>query len=381
MQQVTIMESSKVSFEENPPSVKLYKDDTAFEIPALWLREKTQDPAATDTLTQQRLFDSHLIDPDIELSSVESMSTNAAWLSFTDGHRALYQSDLILNEIQGTNSYPEPVSWDCELNQDLIRHDWRQMTNDYAFSEALTAYLKYGFIILSNVPNTPEQVLDVGAKFGYVKETNFGKYFEVYSKPEANDLAYRSVRLGPHTDNPYRDPVPGIQLLHCLVNETTGGLSTLVDSIKVVDTLMSEDLSGYIMLKNTPVRFRFVDKGIELTTQRAMIHTDETGKTLGVHYSPRLDSLPLLSASNAKAFHKARKRLAELFNHHDYELKFKLLAGELMLFDNSRVLHGRTSYDPTEGHRHLQGCYIDLDGPRERFSAITKRLRVNQETY
>ncbi|PTU03707.1 gamma-butyrobetaine hydroxylase, partial [Pseudomonas sp. HMWF031] len=178
---------------------------------------------------------------------------------------------------------------------------------------------------------------------------------------------------------PYRDPVPGIQLLHCLINETTGGLSTLVDSVKVVDALKRENLAGYMLLKNTPVRFRFLDKGVELTTRRPMINTDEAGRTLGVHYSPRLDSLPLLSANDVKSFHQARKRLAELLNHPDYELKFRLQAGELMLFDNSRVLHGRTSYDPTEGHRHLQGCYIDLDGPRERLSEIMKRINSTEE--
>lgn len=373
------MQRSELKLQQTPPSVKLLTDSSEFDIPALWLREKTQHVDSTDAVTKQRLFDSHLIDPEVELVSLEKISLELVRLVFSDGHSATYSTAVLLAEIHDDDHYPELVSWDSGLDQRLVRHDWRGLGSDSAFEAALTAYLKYGFIILNNVPNTPEQVLDVGAKFGYVKETNFGKYFEVYSKPLAIDLAYSSVRLGPHTDNPYRDPVPGIQLLHCLVNETTGGLSTLVDSVKVVDALMREDVAGYLLLKNTPVRFRFVDKGVELTTRRPMINTDEAGKTLGVHYSPRLDSLPLLGERDVKTFHKARKRLAELFNHPDYELKFRLQAGELMLFDNSRVLHGRTSYDPTEGHRHLQGCYIDLDGPRERFSEIAKRLKSIEE--
>ncbi|MNC65659.1 Gamma-butyrobetaine dioxygenase [compost metagenome] len=105
-----------------------------------------------------------------------------------------------------------------------------------------------------------------------------------------------------------------------------------------------------------------------------MIHVDEKGRTLGVHYSPRLDQLPLLSPEKTRAFHRARKRLAQLFNSDRYELKFRLKEGELMLFDNSRVLHGRTSYNPNEGLRHLQGCYIDRDGPIERYSEVRKRM-------
>ena len=62
---------------------------------------------------------------------------------------------------------------------------------------------------------------------GSVRRTNFGEYFDVKSKPDPNDLAYTSLELSPHTDNPYRNPVPCIQLLHCIVSEVTGGLSTL----------------------------------------------------------------------------------------------------------------------------------------------------------
>ncbi|TQI33209.1 gamma-butyrobetaine hydroxylase [Pseudomonas aeruginosa] len=373
------MQTTAVLFIEHPPSVRAQTAQGNIELSALWLREKTEDQDSIDQLTRQRLFDSHMIDEMISLTEVKPEGTSQAFLTFSDGHHALYSSAEILAEINDSKEHTQSEAWDSKIDMSLVRHDWGKMGQDKAFATALTAYLRYGFIVLNNVPNTREQVLTVGSKFGYVKETNFGRFFEVYSKPHANDLAYRSVRLGPHTDNPYRDPVPGIQLLHCLVNETTGGLSTLVDSVKVVGALKAEDPNGYRLLKETPVRFRFVDQGVELKTWRPMISTDHDGNTLGVHYSPRLDSLPLLSGSETVAFHRARKRLAELFNHPDYELRFRLAAGELMLFDNSRVLHGRTSYDPSEGHRHLQGCYIDLDGPRERFSEIVKRAQRSSE--
>jgi gamma-butyrobetaine dioxygenase len=370
------MKNVEIIFKESPASVIFRKAETTLEVPALWLREKTPDADSIDTQTQQRLFDSHLIDPEIALIKLEKVNSSSAWLTFSDGHQALYTESEILDNALDLDPVPSAESWKSDINVKLVRHNWTELNDDAKFQASLIAYLKYGFIILTNVPNNAEQVLAVGSKFGYVKETNFGKYFEVYSKPSANDLAYRSVRLGPHTDNPYRDPVPGIQLLHCLINETSGGLSTLVDSVSVVEALKREDYEGYKLLKDTSVRFRFVDKGVELTSRRPMISVDDAGNTLGVHYSPRLDSLPLLEDAKVKAFHRARKRLAELFNHEDYELKFRLGAGELMLFDNSRVLHGRTSYDPSEGHRHLQGCYIDFDGPRERFSEVMKRLRM-----
>ncbi|MBS7689947.1 TauD/TfdA family dioxygenase [Pseudomonas lalucatii] len=89
--------------------------------------------------------------------------------------------------------------------------------------------------------------------------------------------------------------------------------------------------------------------------------------------------MPLLPLEQLKAFHRARQRLGELFCDPAYQIRFPLLAGELMLFDNSRVLHGRTRFDPSEGPRHLQGCYIDLDGPRERYASVRIQLSTLKE--
>jgi gamma-butyrobetaine dioxygenase len=42
--------------------------------------------------------------------------------------------------------------------------------------------------------------------------------------------------------------------------------------------------------------------------------------------------------------------------------------------DNRRLLHGRTAFDTREGLRHLQGCYIDVDGPRSVYRVLRRKL-------
>src|SRR3546814_13716960 len=112
--------------------------------------------------------------------------------------------------------------------------DWPALENSTdQLMVCLRQFFQRGFVILKNTPTERDSILTIARRFGYVRDTNFGPYFEVYSRPSSNDLAYRPVALAPHTDNPYRNPVPGIQLLHCLANETTGGLSTLVDRLAV----------------------------------------------------------------------------------------------------------------------------------------------------
>ena len=52
-------------------------------------------------------------------------------------------------------------------------------------------------------------------------------------------------------------------------------------------------------------------------------------------------------------------------------LAFKLRPGDMMVFNNRRVLHGRQAFDPNTGPRRLQGCYVDLDEWHSRIRVLT----------
>lgn len=370
------MSKLRVTLESSPPRVLVQTAQGTRELPALWLRERSRDPQSLDPHTEQRLYDPHRLPDDLALVRIEKRAgEDRAWLTFSDGYSGEYELTRLADEIErGDDGLPREVPWRADLALAALSVDGRTLNDDAARLRAVTAFLTHGLVIIRDLATDPECILEVAARFGHVRETNFGRYFEVYSRPGSNDLAYRSIALGAHTDNPYREPVPGIQLLHCLVNETRGGWSTLADSLAVAQSLRDEDPEGLQLLASTPVRFRFVDANEELIERRPIVQRDVDGRITGVHYSPRLDYLPLLDAGTTRRYQRARRRLSELFADPRFELRFPLQAGELMMFNNSRVLHGRTSYDPNEGRRHLQGCYIDLDGPRSLYRILSRKL-------
>ena len=369
------MDGVHLKLETDPPRVLAQTANTVTELPALWLRERCQDPISLDAQTQQRLFDPHRLPEDLALVHVEQSGENRARLGFSDGYAGEYDLSRLADDLDLEDGLPGEISWRADLPLETVSVDGRSLDSDEVRLTAVEALLSHGFVIIRDLSTEPECILEVARRFGYVRETNFGRLFEVYSRPGSNDLAYRPVPLGAHTDNPYREPVPGVQLLHCLVNETTGGWSTLVDSLAVAEVLQKEDPEGLQLLASTPVRFRFIDANEELIERRPIVQRDVSGRMTGVHYSPRLDYLPLLDAATTQRFQRARRRLSELFADTRFELRFPLRAGELMMFNNSRVLHGRTAYDPNEGRRHLQGCYIDLDGPKSLYRTLSRRLK------
>jgi gamma-butyrobetaine dioxygenase len=369
------MNGVRIRLETDPPRILAQVATRTVDLPALWLRERCRDPASLDPETQQRLFDPHRLPDDLTLVGIETTGEDRARLSFSDGYSGEYELSRLADELDADDDLPREVSWRADLRLEAVSVDGRRLSSDEVRLQAVATFLTHGLVLICNLATDPECILEVARRFGYVRETNFGRIFEVYSRPGSNDLAYRPVPLGAHTDNPYREPVPGVQLLHCLVNETTGGWSTLVDSLSVAEALQEEDPEGLQLLASTPVRFRFIDVNEELIECRPIVQRDVNGRMTGVHYSPRLDYLPLLDSATTQRFHRARRRLSELFADPRFELRFPLRAGELMMFNNSRVLHGRTAYDPNEGRRHLQGCYIDLDGPRSLYRTLGRTLR------
>ena len=346
-----------------------------YPIHPLWLRERCRDAASMDLKTQQRWADPSDFDLELTIVSVTQPAADSLRVKFGDGHEATFSAADILEEAAlepNSHDCPPPRLWNGTLAP-LPRVRWRANAEDGERSSWLETFLSLGFVIFEGVPTEPGTVLKVGAAFGFVRETNFGALFDVRSTPAATDLAYTSVSLDPHTDNPYRTPVPGIQLLHCLANETSGGLSTLVDGFAVAQALREADAEAFAVLAATPVRFKYIDGDTELTASAPPIELDVTGAPKAIHFSPRLDFVPLLPFARLQSYYRARREFDRRLRARDFELRFLLKAGDLVMFDNCRLLHGRTGFDPAEGLRHLQGCYIDIDGPRSQYRVLRRR--------
>jgi gamma-butyrobetaine dioxygenase len=351
-------------------------DGSEHAVHPLWLRERCRDAATLDLHTQQRLQDPSDFDLNLRVLALAQSSPGVFRIKFSDGHEATFRAEDILTEAAlASNSHdcPMPRLWDGTL-ADLPRMRWREDPAATELMSWLEAFLTLGFVIFEGVPTEPQTVLKVGAAFGFVRETNFGPLFDVRSTPNATDLAYTSLSLDPHTDNPYRSPVPGIQLLHCLANETTGGQSTLVDGFAVAEALRRTQPRAFEIMSSTPVRFRYIDADTELTASAAPIELDVTGALKAIHFSPRLDFVPLFAPDVLDAYFRARREFDQRLRAAEFEIRFLLRAGDLVMFDNCRLLHGRTGFDPSQGLRHLQGCYIDIDGPRSLWRVLRRRL-------
>jgi gamma-butyrobetaine dioxygenase len=163
-------------------------------------------------------------------------------------------------------------------------------------------------------------------------------------------------------------------MLHCIENEVSGGLSTLVDGYTVTEKLRENYKEYYEVLTKTKIRFQFVDNTVVLDSWAEMIQLDEHKNFKQVRFSPRLDFVPLMEKNRLELYYSARNKISELYNSDQYRIEFRLSPGDLLMMDNHRLLHGRTTYNANEGKRFLQGCYIDYDSTEGKLKHLQRKF-------
>ena len=192
---------------------------------------------------------------------------------------------------------PPPILWGSEQQQTLVYVDHTELVTDPQLRADWLRHVRdYGYGLVKNTAAEIGTVTKVVDLFGFVRETNYGSVFDVIVRPDPANLANTSGHIGMHTDNPYRDPVPGLQLLHCIINETDGGESQLCDGFAVAERLRVEDAAAFDLLATHPVRFRYLDASdADLQSYRPLISVDSRGHITEIRYNSRSAGLPSIS--------------------------------------------------------------------------------------
>jgi gamma-butyrobetaine dioxygenase len=352
-----------------------WPDGHKSEFPSLWLFDN--NPANRDPRNGQRLIDVADLpqDPLIAVAHHDNGDLQVAW---TDGSVASFPIEWLSRHCPCTG-YDSPARirlWQAGNQEIVQRFSYEDIVRSPACRlEWLETIAAAGIAFLSNVPVEDRRVLDVAALVGWVRDTNYGRMFEVRAMPDPNNLAYTSLALGLHTDNPYRDPVPGLQMLHCLQAGAKGGDSTFADGFAAAELLRSEDPEAFRTLSSTPVRFEFMDRTCHLWSDRPIIELDSARNVVAIHYNSRSIAPLRIAPDKIPDFYRAYRSLAQLLRQPDLVLTTRLQRADLVTFDNGRVLHGRTAYE-ADGLRLLQGCYLDRDGLLSQIAVLSRNGSV-----
>ena len=362
--------SSISKLEKNSTYLKvIWNDGEESKFNYLWLRDNC--PTAHDKDSRHRMFNILEVSQNINPTKYSIGSDGKLEIEWSEGNHISYYDPKWLREncytLKNKQKYVSPYKlWDSSLENNLksIHIDHDEIINSYDGLIKWLELLHYtGIAIVKNAPVEKNSALKVLNRISHTRETFFKTPFEVINIPKPNNSAYTAHALRNHMDLPWFENPPGYQFLHCLINSAKGGDSSAVDAFAVADYLKNNEKDTFDILVNTPLKFR--DKDYTQEAVRSVYGTaislTKDGDYNDIRYSiatlDALDCHPDIMDSVYKAHH----RFGNLLHDAKFQINFKLEPGDIFSFNNRRLLHGRTEFDPNSGHRHLQGYYMDRD--------------------
>jgi gamma-butyrobetaine dioxygenase len=335
-----------------------------------WLRDNCPGDRSPNG---QKLHETNLLDPEVQPSAVDH-SDEAMTIEWSDGTQSVYPVSFLASWVYDTaNADADRFTlWNRDVEKKAVRHDYAEVSND---PDELKLWLQdvatFGFGLLRTVPTVEKKIFDVVDLFGFVRDTNYGKLFEVRVEENASNLAYTPHPLSVHTDNPYRDPCPSLQLLHCLVQAEQGGFTALSDGFYAADQLRQEAPDAFDLLTNHEVSFHYESETAVLDNRDKIISLNSDGSIRKIRINNRSIAPLRLPFELVPSFYAALSAFRRILESEESQYRFLMQPGDLLLLDNERVLHGRAG--ESIGARHLQGCYADRDGLLSTLKILEKK--------
>ena len=357
-----------------------WEDNQISHFHFLWLRDNCPSNEHPDA--RQKVFNIINVSEDIHPIKYFVNDIGNLEIKWSEGnHHSCYDVRWLKKHcytIKNKQTYKSPYKfWESQFNKYLskIKIEYVDiMKSDEALLKWLKLLIKYGFSIVKNSPIEKKSAFKILNRISHIRETFFKTPFEVINIPKPNNAAYTSAGLFSHTDLPFFEYAPGYQFLHCLINESNGGDSSVVDGYAVADYIKKNTPNIFNQLISTPIKFKdndFTQNKVRII-HSPVITLDENKDYSDIRFNISAVGAFDIHPDKMKKYYSSYRKFASLIHEKKFTVNFKLQAGDILCFDNRRVLHGRTSFDPNSGQRHLQGYYMDRDEILGRLNFLKK---------
>jgi gamma-butyrobetaine dioxygenase len=358
----------------------LWDDGRESRFDALWLRDNCACSQCRHPQAMERLY--MFIDHEVpRIAQAQLMDHDTVELQFNqgrEGHTSRFSTGWLrqhcYSEAARLESSAERRLWGADLNGNVPVIDYdAYMGTDAGMRAWIEAVKSYGIVLLKGVPQVPGKLLDVAKRIGPVRQTNFGDHYDVISMPNPNAVAYTSLGLELHHDLVNWHYPPDIQMLSCLKSSVTGGESVFADGFRVAEDLRIQNPQAFKLLSEQLVEFRFHDADCDIRASAPTLALDVQGRITRMRFNNWLRSSLKVSEELIAPMYQAIAALWTMLRDPHYHLNVKLKPGELVAYDNNRILHGRKGFDANSGERHLQGCYMNMEDLNSALRMIERR--------
>jgi len=352
-----------------------WTDETSDAFDPLWLRDNC--PTAGDKRKAFRTFSIVDLPPDLQVISARLGEDNTLAVGFSNGHESIFNGAwLHTHRPSARAASPRTISF-FDAATELPSFSLPQ-PGSALHCDLLDAVAEWGVALVHDVPGDEAGTEALAALIGHIRETDFGRLFDIIVEPETWEFSQTGLALDPHTDDPYRYTPSGTSILHCVVASTNGGDSLLADGFAAAEMMRTFHPDQFALLSSVSVPFvrhrnDAVDQGedVHLLAHAPVISLDRDGEVQGIRFHERSMGTLDLPAAQTGDYYRALRTFALAVTDSANTAVFRLQPGQAIVYDNQRALHGRTAFTAEAGPRHLRLCTID----RDQFHSRLRRLR------
>ncbi|KAE8372066.1 trimethyllysine dioxygenase TmlH [Aspergillus bertholletiae] len=373
-------------YKSQPITMKISRTATS-QFGRFWLRDNCQCSKCVHPDTRQRSVDTFSIPPNVTPKNI-TYEGDIAKVQWSDGHQGVYPVDWLKAHVPiksriVDNTRPNKkmrkfmahktssTSYPTVLYEDV-------MSNDEGLCEWLHKIYLHGFCFVKGVPVDPESTKTLLERISFIRHTHYGGFWDFTADLTFKDTAYTTEFLGAHTDNTYFTDPARLQLFHLLSHtDGDGGASLLVDGFWAAKIMRAENPQNYQMLAAMPQPFH--SSGNEDTC----IQPAEQMPIFKIH--PQYNYLYQIRWNNydrsakkdwtldqQNRWYNAASHFNHIISRKKVQIWTQLEPGTALIFDNWRMLHGRSEFT---GKRRMCGGYINSDD----FVSRYRLLRFGRE--
>ena len=349
-------------FEISSGDLIVYFNDNNKEIfPNIWLRDNAKDEKNWDKRTNQRKTFTAELDLNLRIKNAE-IKENGKFLSISwpDLDRPVNYSYEFLynNKVNKNKKNFNHKSWKKKDLTTNLFFNFDDTKTEEGYKNFLRTLCQYGFLVLRNCNKDFSSVKEIANKIGYVRNSIFGGLWSFESNQNKADSSYTQDELRPHTDGTYSNDAPGLQLLLCTEYSAKGGESILVDGFKIAEQIKKENNEMFELLSKINVTGNYIGDGVFLKAERPIFKLNKRNQIIQVSFNNYDRASFRFDNDLTKKFYESIKKFDLIANDKEFQWRYILKPGELLIFNNWRILHGRGSF---EGIRKMSGCYINKE--------------------
>ena len=345
-----------------PDDLHVYFNNEREEIyPNIWLRDHARDEENWDKRSNQRKTFTATLDFKLKIKSAEILdngkSIKIIWPDLEKPVTYSYEF-LFNNSLNNKSKINSLKLWKENDLDDQIYIDFETVQSNEGYKKFLKNLYQYGFSVVQNCKTEMSSVENIVNKIGYVRNSIFGGLWSFESNEDKADSAYTQEELRPHTDATYSNDAPGLQLLLCCEYKAKGGDSIMVDGFKIAEMIKKDNKELFDILSTINVKGSYIGDGVFLEAERPIFNLNSKKELFQVSFN-NYDRAPFRFEKDLTIkFYEAIRTFDLMANSKEYQWRHILKPGELLIFNNWRVLHGRGSFD---GTRKISGCYINKE--------------------